>query len=278
MKHKKKFTPKTIIVAIAAVFWLLISGSPFYFMFTNSFKKQFEIFTTGVFSFPKGVYLGNYNGVIQGDFYRYLLNSILVVSISLVLILIASAFASYPLSRFSFRGNNLIFAVIIAAMTVPVHVTLIPIFELTQKLNLYDTVWALIGPYVAFNIPISVFILKSFMDNIPRELEEAAEIDGCGKFGTFFRVLMPLLKPGLATLAIYDGVNMWNEFSFALVLTQSENARTLPLSIWEYQGQYNANIPMVMTVLTLCAVPMIIAFIIGQEKLIKGMMAGAVKG
>lgn len=275
---RRKITIGKIIFSIWAVICAVVAGAPFYFMFISSFKKQFELLTSGVFAFPKSLYLHNYEAVIQGHFYKYLLNSIFVVSVSLVLILLAAAFASYPLSRFRFKMNTVLFAIVIAAMTVPVHVTLIPIFQLTQSLHIYDTVWALIGPYVAFNIPISVFILKGFMDNIPKELEEAAEIDGCGKFGTFFRVLLPLLKPGLATLAIYDGVNMWNEFSFALVLTQSENSRTLPLSIWEYQGQYNANIPMIMTVLTFCAIPMIIAFIIGQDKLIKGMMAGAVKG
>jgi raffinose/stachyose/melibiose transport system permease protein len=275
---KRKITVPKVIISILAMFWVLVAGAPFYFMVVSTFKKQFEILTAGVFSFPKGLYLLNYKAIIESNFYRYLFNSIFVVAVSLVLILFVASFASYPLSRLKFKFNSLLFGIIVAAMAVPMHVTLIPIFQLTQKLHIYDTVWALIGPYVAFNIPISVFILKSFMDGIPKELEEAAEIDGCGKFGTFFKVLLPLLKPGLATLAIYNSVNMWNEFSFALVLTQSENSRTLPLSIWEYQGQYASNIPMIMTVLTFCAIPMIIAFIIGQDKLIKGMMAGAVKG
>lgn len=273
----KKVTPVKIIAAIFVLVCTIAALAPFYFMVISSLKKQFEMLTTGVFAFPKGLYLENFKKVIFSDFYKFLVNSVLVVAISLVLILMASAFAAYPFSRFRFKLNKPLFSIVVAAMAVPIHVTLIPLFQLTQKLHIYDTIWALIGPYVAFNIPISVFILTSFMANIPKELEEAAEIDGCGKFGTFFKVILPLSKPGLATLAIYDSVNMWNEFSFALVLTQSKNSRTLPLSIWEYQGQYNANIPMIMTVLTLCAVPMIIAFIIGQDKLIKGMMAGAVK-
>ncbi|HQO55107.1 MAG TPA: carbohydrate ABC transporter permease, partial [Clostridia bacterium] len=140
------------------------------------------------------------------------------------------------------------------------------------------THWALVGPYVAFNVPMSVFILTGFMKGIPTELEEAAEIDGCGKIRTFFNVILPLSVPGMATLAIYNSVMMWNEFIFALVLTQSVNIRTLPLSIWEYQGQYSANQTMIMTALTLSSLPMILAFVIGQERLIKGMMAGAVKG
>ncbi len=275
---KLKITPSKATVAVLATVWLVIAGAPFYFMAISGFKEQFEIFTAGVFAPPKGLYLNNFKTVIEGSFFRYMLNSALVVSLSLVLILMTSAFAAYPFSRLRFKLNRPLFGIVVAAMAVPIHVTLIPLFQLTQAINLYDTVWALIGPYTAFNLPISVFILTGFMAEIPAELEESAEIDGCGKFRTFFSIMFPLSKAGLATLAIYNGVNMWNEFSFALVLTQSAKSRTLPLSIWEYQGQYNSNIPMVMAVLTLCALPMIIAFIIGQDKLIKGMMAGAVKG
>lgn len=274
----KKITPGKIIIAILALFWLVLAGSPFYFMVTSAFKEQFEVLTSGVFALPEGFYTQNFVDVIQSSFYRYFLNSTFVVVISLVLILITALFAAYPFSRFKFKLNAPLFGIVVAAMAVPIHVTLIPVFQLTQKLNLYDTVFALIGPYTAFNLPISVFILTGFMAQIPKELEESAEIDGCGKYRTFFNIIVPLSKPGLATLAIYNSVNMWNEFSFALVLTQSAKSRTLPLSIWEYQGQYNSNIPMIMAVLTLCALPMIIAFVVGQDKLIKGMMAGAVKG
>ena len=144
--------------------------------------------------------------------------------------------------------------------------------------GLYDTIWSLVGPYVAFAVPISVFILTSFMKEIPREIEESAEIDGCGKIQMFFSMILPLSKPGMATLAIYNGVNMWNEFSFVNTLTQSAQNRTLPLAIWEFQGQYSMNTPMIMAVLTLTLLPMVIMFIIFQDKLVKGMTAGAVKG
>jgi raffinose/stachyose/melibiose transport system permease protein len=147
-----------------------------------------------------------------------------------------------------------------------------------RNIGLFDSIWALIGPYIAFNLPISVFILTTFMGLIPREMEEAAEIDGCSKYRIFFTIMLPLSKPGLATLAIFNAINMWNEFVFAFVLTQSIGSRTLPLAIWEFQGQYTNHVPLMMTVLTLTAVPMIIAFIIGQDRLIKGMMVGAVKG
>jgi raffinose/stachyose/melibiose transport system permease protein len=125
---------------------------------------------------------------------------------------------------------------------------------------------------------MSVFILVAFMGNISREMEEAAEIDGCGKFSTFFRIIFPLSRSGLATLAIYNGVIIWNEFVFAMILTQSQNSHTLPLAIWQYQGQYSIDVPMIMTLLALSSLPVILLYIFGQDKLVKGMMAGAVKG
>lgn len=267
-----------VIVMLLACIWLLVAGIPFIFMVLSGFKQQFEILSNGVFALPQGLYLDNFKAVFEGHFVNYVINSVIVAGISLGVLLFISAFAAYPLSRFKFKLNKPIFGLIVATMAVPIHVTLIPIFMMSKNLNLYDTIWALIGPYIAFNLPISVFILTTFMADIPKDLEEAAQIDGCGKYRTFFSIIFPLAKPGLATLAIYDGVNMWNEFSFALVLTQSTQNRTLPLATWEYQGQYAVNTPMIMAVLALSVLPMIIAFIFGQDKLIKGMMAGAVKG
>ena len=165
-----------------------------------------------------------------------------------------------------------------AAMSVPIHVTMIPVFQMTIGMGLYDTIWALIPTSVAFAAPISVFILTGFMEGIPLELEEAADIDGCGRYQRFFKVILPLCTPGLSTLAIYNGVNIWNEFIFAFTLTQSNENRTLPLALWNYQGQYSSNTAMIMACLTLSVLPMIILFVIMQDKLVKGMMAGAVKG
>lgn len=279
---KKKISGKnkliSIIVGILAVIWLLITFIPFMFMLFSALKEQFELMMGGVFDLPKKLYLGNFIEVFQGNIYGYFKNSIIVLIVSLVILLALSACAAYPLSRFKFKLNKPIYGIIVACMSVPIHVTLLPIFMMTIKTGMYDKIWALIGPYVAFNLPISVFILVTFMANIPKELEEAAEIDGCNKYKIFYNVILPLSKPGLVTLAIYNGVAIWNEFSFALVLTQSTKNRTLPLALWEYQGQYTMNVPMIMAVLTISMLPMLVAFAIGQDKLIKGMMAGAVKG
>ena len=277
-KSKAKSITAWTVAFILAIFWLVVSFMPFVFMVLNSFKEKFEMLTKGVFQLPDSLNWNNYTEVLKGGFGTYFKNSVIVLGISLILLLFIAACASYPLARFKFKLANPIYALIVACMSIPVHITLIPVFKMAKSTGLYDRIWALIGPYIAFAVPISVFILTSFMKEIPREIEESAEIDGCGKIQMFFSMILPLAKPGLATLAIYNGVNMWNEFSFAYTLTQSSANRTLPLAIWEFQGQYSMNTPMIMAVLTLTLLPMIIMFIIFQDKLVKGMTAGAVKG
>ncbi len=277
-KNKRKSILCWVIAFMLAFVYLIISIMPFVFMVLNSFKEKFEMLTKGVFNLPDSLNLTNYREVLTGGFARYFMNSVIVLAVSLILLLFISACASYPLARFKFKLSGSIYAGIVACMSIPIHITLIPVFKMSRATGLYDSIWALIGPYIAFAVPISVFILTSFMKEIPKEIEESAEIDGCGKIQMFFSIIMPLSKPGLATLAIYNGVNMWNEFSFAYTLTQSSENRTLPLAIWEFQGQYSMNTPMIMAVLTLTLLPMIIMFIIFQDKLVKGMTAGAVKG
>ena len=277
-KSKRKSIAAWIVAFFFAIVWLIVSFTPFIFMVLNSFKEKFEMLTKGVFQLPDKLNWANYTEVLTGGFLNYFKNSVIVLAVSLILLLFISACASYPLARFKFKLAQPIYGLIVACMSIPVHITLIPVFKMSKATGLYDSIWALIGPYIAFAVPISVFILTSFMQEIPREIEESAEIDGCGKIQMFFSMILPLAKPGLATLAIYNGVNMWNEFSFAYTLTQSSPNRTLPLAIWEFQGQYPMNTPMIMAVLTLTLLPMIIMFIIFQDKLVKGMTAGAVKG
>lgn len=275
--QKKKAT--WAVVFVLAVLWLLVAFVPFLFMVLTGFKQKLETIMHGAFHLPETLYLQNYIDVITDiNFWVYFRNSVIVLLVSLAVLLFISACAAYPLSRFKFRLRGPIYLLIVAAMSVPIHVTMIPIFQMTIGMGLYDTIWALVPTSVAFAAPISVFILTGFMEGIPKELEEASDVDGCGIYRRFFKIILPLSTPGLSTLAIYNGVNIWNEFIFAFTLTQSNGNRTLPLALWNYQGQYASNTAMIMACLTLSVMPMIILFVIMQDKLVKGMMAGAVKG
>ena len=274
-------TLRQLPLGLLAIIWLLIAGTPFYFMVMTGFKNQFELLgrDASVFAFPKDPTLRYYLDVLtSGNFFTYLGNSVLIVSVSVLVILLLSSMSAYVFSRLKFRLSGFLLGFILAGLVIPLHVTLVPVYLLTRELGLYDSLWALLGPYVAFHLPISIFILTEFMREIPIELEEAAQLDGCSTIGRFFRIVLPLSTPGLATLAIYNSVILWNEFVFAFVLITSPKSRPLPLAIWEYQGEYAMNIPAIMAVLTLATLPLIIVYVLGQERIVKGMMAGVLKG
>ena len=269
---------RTGVYVFLATMWLMVAGLPFYFMVQSGFKKQFDQLSHPFWTLPEEWVVENYRTVLEGPFLRSLLNSLIVGCASVTLILLIASMAAFAFARMDFRLNRTLFAAVLAGLAIPAHVTLIPVYLLTTRLGLYDTLWALIGPYVAFNLPLAIFILTEFMRQIPRELEEAARLDGAGPAAFYWRVALPLSRPGLATVGIYTAVALWNEFVFAYVLTSSPARRTLPLAIWDYQGQYTANIPLIMAVLALSALPLILIYIVAQERVISGMMAGALKG
>ncbi len=277
-KQKVKSRIAWTIAIILAVFWLFVALVPFAFMILNSFRKQFDMLSQGVFHLPDPWFFDNYPNIVKAGFFGYFFRSVLIVALSLIIMLVIASFAAYPLSRMKFKLRNLIYAGIVACMSIPMHVTLIPVFKMTNSMGLRDNLFSLLGPYVTFALPMSVFILTAFMMTIPKEVEESAEIDGCNKFNNFFKIILPLSKSGLSTLAIYNGVSMWNEFAFANTLLTSASQKTLPLALGQFKGEHSADMPLMLAVLVLSALPMIILFIIFQDKLVKGMMAGAVKG
>ncbi|TKC92254.1 carbohydrate ABC transporter permease [Trinickia terrae] len=271
----KPFRPGIFLLGLV---WLAVTTLPFVFVVATSFKSQEETYSNAVWSLPSHLDFGNYLEVLHGGFFTYLENSVFVVGISVVLVVIFSAMAAYVFARLHFRFGKTLFALVVAGMIVPLHAALVPIYLLIRNIGLYDTKFALIGPYVALSLPISIFILTEFMRQIPHELDEAAQLDGCGPFRIFWKIYFPLSTPGLATVAIYNSIALWNEFIFAYVLTSTPAHRTLPLALWDFQGQYASNIPAMLCVVTLTSLPLILVYAFGQERIIKGMMAGSLKG
>ncbi|MCW5220350.1 carbohydrate ABC transporter permease [Verminephrobacter aporrectodeae] len=274
-------TPKILtrgVLWTLALGWLAVTLLPLAFVVFTSLKSQQDTFDRPVWALPSRWDWSHYATVLHSGFFTYLRNSVFVVGVSVVLIVLVSAMAAYALSRLKFRFNRALFGLIVAAMIVPLHITLVPIYLMTRDLGLYDTPFALIGPYVATSLPVSIFILTEFMRQIPRELEEAAQIDGCGPLMIFLKIFLPLSGPGIATVAIYNGIHLWNEFIFAYVLTASPGNRTLPLALWDFQGEFSSNIPAMLAVVTLTSLPLIVAYAFGQERIVKGLMAGSLKG
>ncbi len=268
---------KKIPIYLIALLLLVFTGYPFVYMLSTSLKTQSGFFEEP-FSLFNSFDFSNYMSVFEMGIGHYFKNS-LVLSVSAVLIvMLVAAMASYPLSRMKFKMNRPLFLLFISGMMLPIHATLIPVFKLSQSMGIYDTLWALLGPYIAFSLPISVFILTQFMQEIPKELEEAAKIDGCSDFGIFWRVILPVLTPALMTVFIYNFIHLWNEFIFALVLISSPENRTIPLGLQDFYGEFSVNIPGLMAALTLFSLPILVAYFFSQEKVVKGLSGGSVKG
>jgi raffinose/stachyose/melibiose transport system permease protein len=266
------------IIYILALIWLVITIYPLIFLIQNSFKSLMEFLNTSVWAFPEKFSLINYQRIIEKSFHRYFLNSAFVVSISMVLILALGSIASYGLARIKFRLRNIFYYIFVSGLTISVHVTLIPVYVMTRNIHLYDTRWALIGPYVAVNLPITIFILVAFMEVIPLSLEEAAFMDGAKHIQVYWHIVLPISRPAMTAVGIFNSVVLWNEFVFALVLISTEKLRTLTLALWTFNGEFAVDVPAMMTILFVSMVPLLVFYAIVREKLIEGLTAGALKG
>jgi raffinose/stachyose/melibiose transport system permease protein len=267
-----------MLIYVLAVIWVVITIYPLIFLIQNSLKTSTEFFMGDVWSLPGKFSLANYLRVWENHFPRFLLNSLFVVGLSLILLLATGSSAAFGLSRIRFRLRGLLYYLFVGGLTIPVHITLIPVYIVTREIRIYDTLWALIGPYVAFNVPVAVFILASFMADIPASLEEAGYIDGASRFQVFWKIVLPISGPAVTAVGIYNSVIMWNEFIFPLVLINSMAKRPLTLALWNFQGEFSADVPVMMAALLLSVVPLLIFYAITKERLIEGLVAGALKG
>lgn len=255
----------------------LVTGFPFLLILVTAFKPQKEYFKSP-WALPKSLYLENFVRVFQKEFLMYFVNSLIVCISAVLLIIVCSTMVSYAITKLRFKGANLLFGVIMVGMMIPVHTTLIPIYVMSKELGIYNQLYALIGPYVSFSIPISTIIISQFFREVPYEIEEAAIIDGCGAFRMYGQIIMPLAKPAIATVVIYDMLHTWNEFIYAMTLVDSISKKTLPVGLKDFYGIEAVNIPAIMCAVLISSLPVIIAYFSAQEQVINGLTSGAVKG
>lgn len=253
--------------------------SPIIWMIYSSLKTSPE-FNRSIIALPEKLIFGNYVDAFKishmGTYYG---NTIFNAAISLVLVIFISFVLAYFLSRFKFKGRNLIYFIILFGMLIPIHALLIPLFIQFKTLNMFNQRYTLIIPYVAFAMPFSIFLIESYLSGIPIDMEEAAVIDGCGFMRMLFTIVMPLCTPILTTAAILQlFTKWWNEFPFALVLINDEKLKTIPLGLMNFSSQYSTNYPMKMAALVLAILPVILIYIFFNRKIIEGMIAGAIKG
>jgi raffinose/stachyose/melibiose transport system permease protein len=263
--------------SLAGWLWLVIVLLPIYWIIITSLKTQENYFATNPLKPTTHPTLENYRGVLEQDFARYFLNSAVVAAGTLVPAVLTSLMAAYAIvrgmrdSRF-LRWVNVLF---IMGLAIPLQAAIIPIYLIIIRLHLYDTLLAIILPSIAFAIPLSVLVLTNFIRDVPKELWESMRMDGATEWRTLWNLAFPLTRPALVTVAIYQGVTVcWNNFLLPLVLTQSPEQRTLPLALWNFQGQYSINVPGVLAAVVLSTLPVLLLYAIGRRQLLSGLTAG----
>ncbi len=262
------------LVALAAV-WL----APFVFITFTSLKSTAEVMGSGAFAPPAEPRPANYvEAWSRGGFDRAFLNSVLVTVIKVPLGLAIAALAAYALARMHSRWNKAVLLFVVFGTMIPFQVMLAPLFTLVNGMGLVDTYIGLILPYLAFGVPYQVFILHSFFRGVPRELSEAALIDGASHFTTFRRIFLPITLPVLAALLILDFVATWNEFAMALVILQDKDMWTLPLGLMSFQGQFSNDYGQLNAAIIITVLPAVLVYLIFQRYFVSGLTSGAVKG
>ncbi|RTE05619.1 carbohydrate ABC transporter permease, partial [Paenibacillus whitsoniae] len=203
-------------------------------------------------------------------------NSTVVTVLSLVLTLVLGALAAFVLARFEFKLKGFMMGLFLLGMLIPIHSTLVPLFIMMKKIGLLNSYGALVLPYTAFELPLAIFVVAAYLISIPKEIEEAALIDGTGYWGIFFRMMLPLSVPALSTVAILGFLRFWNDFAFALVFISKPALKTVPLSLSSFATGYMTDYELTMAALAIAVLPTIIVFLLFQEQIMKGMTAGAV--
>jgi raffinose/stachyose/melibiose transport system permease protein len=256
--------------------WLLITLVPIYWLVITSFKTQSNYYATNAFAPPEDPTLNNYRLVIESNFPRYFLNSVIVTAGAVIPALLIAFMAAYAIVRASGTSRYLraVNGVFLMGLAIPLQATIIPVYLIIIKLQLYDTLLALILPSIAFAIPLSVLVLSNFIRDVPKELFESMRLDGATEWGTLWNLAYPLTRPALVTVAIYNGLGIWNGFLLPLILTQSPTQRTLPLAIWEFQGQFGVNVPAILASVVLTTLPILIMYVVGRRQLLSGLTAG----
>jgi trehalose/maltose transport system permease protein len=270
-------TPWWLWVAVAAI--VIFCLFPFYWLVNTSLKTGSDL--TRSTPLPPHPTLKNYQSIFQnGDFTRALLNSAVVSLITTALALTVGSFCAYALARLRFKGKFVILGLVLAITTFPGIAIAAPLFRLWSDIGIYNTWIGLIIPYLTFALPLAIYILVSFFKEIPKDLEEAALVDGATHFQAFRKVVVPLAAPGLATAGILTFIFAWNEFLFAITLTSSSSARTVPAAIAFFTGSVQFEIPLgtISAASVVISIPLIFLVLFFQKRIVAGLTAGAVKG
>ena len=268
-----------ILSYIVLVLWAFISIFPVYWMLTFSLKTNEEIFGENVIGLPKYWVWENYTRAMNtGNMPLYFLNSVIVAVSTIVITLLASVMATYAITRLDWKGRKSMNKFFMLGLTIPIHASIVPLYTTLAKLKMLNSYFALILPYSAFSLAMGILISIGFMGDIPYDLDEACFLDGCGVWGTFLRVIAPLMMPAVATVGIYTFLQCWNELMFANVFISKDSLKTLPVGVQALSGQYTTDWGPIGAALSIATIPTLLVYVFLSKQIQDSFIAGAVKG
>lgn len=263
---------------IIMIIWSFVSMFPVWILLINTFKVRKEIYTNP-FGLPKVWTLQNYKSLLaNANFFVYFRNSFLVVVVSLFMILFLGSLCAYALAHWRTRFSGGVYFFFVLGMMLPIKIATIRLLQIMKNLGLMNSLFSLYPVYIAMGLPTAVFILTEFIHGLPTELYEAGFMDGAGRFRIYYNIVLPLIRPALATVAIYNLVPIWNDLWFPLIFITKEDQKTVLLAVTMLQGQYSTDWPKLLTILAMSALPVITLYLLMSKQFVKGLTAGAVKG
>lgn len=278
-QRSRSFSVMKIIIFFLLSLLLVTQLYPLLWLFLYSFKTNEEILSGSFFALPAKWQWQNYTAAIEGgSYWKYLSNSLFVTSITMAGVLLLASLTAFAITRFRWKYGQLVLLLFLLGMMIPLQSTLLPLMIMFSNIGILNTHLSLILPYVAFQIPLAVFILSGFMRTIPHEIEESAIMDGAGAFRIFRSIVLPVSIPPIMTVLILTFINIWNEYILAATFISSERLKTLPFGVYSFVSQYSVNYGAIGAFLVFGALPVIIIYFLLSEKITKGMVAGAVKG
>ncbi|MBN1824228.1 MAG: carbohydrate ABC transporter permease [Endomicrobiales bacterium] len=272
---------KTLVNIITHVILLIIAFScifPVFWMLSSSLKSQGEIFTQ-MNILPQHWNFSNYAEVwTKAEFAKYFINSVIYTVFGVFGVVFLSSLAAYGFARLEIPGKNIMFLILVSTLLLPIPGVFVPLYLLLNKLHLLDTRLGLILCYINGGLAFGIFLLRSFFEELPKEIEDAALIDGASRFGIYWRIALPLARPAIATLVIFNSLTIWNEFLLALVVLQDKAKMPIQRGLMVFQGTHMTDYPLLMAGLTIATIPVLVVYLMMQKHIVKGIAAGALKG
>ncbi|WP_163538396.1 carbohydrate ABC transporter permease [Gracilibacillus sp. YIM 98692] len=266
------------VVYFLLILWTVLVTYPLIYMFLTSVKSHGEILQNP-FGLPENIKISNYlTALTEYEMGEALINSILVTAGSLIILILVAALAGYAVAKKAFPGNKIFFITMVAFIAIPIHALVVPVYYFIENLGLSNNLVAVMIIYAAFHLPISILIMRSFFENVPNAVEEAARIDGCSEFRTFWYIALPMTKVGMATVAIINVITIWSEYLFASVLLTRPESRTLPVAVGAVSsGNAGFDHGIFFASLGIATIPMLIIYFVFSKQITKGVASGAVK-